>query len=95
MEWFRWYHGACSDAKWPLIARKAHTTVGVVVVVDKAYGPATRNRLLAIVEKGRAQAVQNGINGLQAAWYINLGTKNISRRVFTNGWLSKRGRGSI
>ena len=33
MEWFRWYHGACSDAKWPLIARKAHTTVGVVVSV--------------------------------------------------------------
>ena len=33
MEWFRWYHGACSDAKWPLIARKAHTTVGVVVCV--------------------------------------------------------------
>lgn len=68
---------------------------GSDLVVDKAYGPATRNRLLAIVEKGRAQAVQNGINGLQAAWYINLGTKNISRRVFTNGWLSKRGRGSI
>lgn len=33
MEWFRWYHGACSDAKWPIIARKAKVSVGVVVSV--------------------------------------------------------------
>lgn len=33
MEWLRWYHGACSDAKWPLIARKSGTCVGVVVSV--------------------------------------------------------------
>ena len=33
MEWFRWYHGACSDAKWPIIARKAGVSVGVVVSV--------------------------------------------------------------
>lgn len=33
MEWFRWYHGACSDAKWPIVARKAGVNVGVVVSV--------------------------------------------------------------
>ena len=33
MDWFRWYHGACSDAKWPIIARKAKVSVGVVVSV--------------------------------------------------------------
>ncbi len=33
MEWFRWYHGACSDIKWPVIARRAHVSVGVVVSV--------------------------------------------------------------
>lgn len=33
MEWLRWYHGACSDAKWPLIARKSGTCVGIVVSV--------------------------------------------------------------
>ena len=33
MEWFRWYHGAVSDPKWPLIARKAGVGVGVVVSV--------------------------------------------------------------
>lgn len=33
MEWFRWYHGACSDPKWPIIARKAKVSVGVVVSV--------------------------------------------------------------
>lgn len=33
MEWLRWYHGACSDPKWPLIARKSGVNVGVVVSV--------------------------------------------------------------
>lgn len=33
MEWLRWYHGAVSDPKWPLIARKAGVSVGVVVSV--------------------------------------------------------------
>lgn len=33
MEWLRWYHGACSDAKWPLIAKRSGTCVGVVVSV--------------------------------------------------------------
>lgn len=33
MEWFRWYHGACSDSKWPVIARRAGVSVGVVVSV--------------------------------------------------------------
>lgn len=33
MDWFRWYHGACSDPKWPIVARKAEVNVGVVVSV--------------------------------------------------------------
>lgn len=33
MEWFRAYHGICSDAKWPIVARKAKVSVGVVVSV--------------------------------------------------------------
>ena len=33
MEWFRWYHGAVSDDKWPLIARKSGQTVAVVIAV--------------------------------------------------------------
>ena len=33
MEWLRWYHGAISDDKWPLIARKSGQTVATVVAV--------------------------------------------------------------
>lgn len=33
MEWLRWYHGACSDDKWPLIARKANVPQAFVVAV--------------------------------------------------------------
>ena len=33
MEWFRWYHGAISDPKWPLIARKSGQNIGTVVSV--------------------------------------------------------------
>lgn len=33
MDWLRWYHGACSDAKWTLVARKAHTNMGTVVAI--------------------------------------------------------------
>ncbi len=33
MEWFRAYHGICSDTKWPLIARKANCSVGAVVSI--------------------------------------------------------------
>lgn len=33
MEWLRWYHGTCSDSKWPLIARKSGQTIGAVVAV--------------------------------------------------------------
>lgn len=33
MEWFRWYHGAISDPKWPLIARKSGQNIGVVVSI--------------------------------------------------------------
>ena len=33
MEWFRWYHGAISDPKWPLIARKSNQNIGTVVSI--------------------------------------------------------------
>ena len=33
MEWLRWYHGAISDPKWPLIARKSKQNIGTVVAV--------------------------------------------------------------
>lgn len=33
MEWLRWYHGAISDDKWPLIARKSGQTVAVVIAI--------------------------------------------------------------
>lgn len=33
MEWFRWYHGAISDQKWPLIARKSGQNIGTVVSI--------------------------------------------------------------
>lgn len=33
MEWLRWYHGAVSDDKWPLIARKSGQNVAVVIAV--------------------------------------------------------------
>ncbi len=33
MEWFRWYHGAASDSKWPIIARKSGQNIGTVVSV--------------------------------------------------------------
>ncbi len=33
MEWFRWFHGAVSDDKWPLIARRSGQSVAVVVAV--------------------------------------------------------------
>lgn len=33
MEWLRWYHGTCSDSKWPLIARKSGQSIGAVVAV--------------------------------------------------------------
>lgn len=33
MEWFRWYHGAISDTKWPLIARKSKQNIGTVVSI--------------------------------------------------------------
>ena len=33
MEWLRWYHGAISDSKWPLIARKSGQNIGTVVSI--------------------------------------------------------------
>lgn len=33
MHWLRWHHGACSDSKWPLIARKSGENVGAVVAL--------------------------------------------------------------
>ena len=33
MEWFRWYHGDCDRALWPLIAHRAGASVSEVVAV--------------------------------------------------------------
>ena len=33
MEWLRWYHGAVSDDKWPLIARKSGQPVAIVIAI--------------------------------------------------------------
>ncbi len=33
MEWLRWYHGAISDDKWPLIARRSGQSIAVVIAV--------------------------------------------------------------
>ncbi|MDL2268853.1 hypothetical protein LJC71_04855 [Desulfosarcina sp. OttesenSCG-928-A07] len=33
MEWFRWYHGAVSDDKWPLISRRSGQSIAVVIAV--------------------------------------------------------------
>ena len=33
MEWLRWHHGAVSDDKWPLVARKSGQSVAVVIAV--------------------------------------------------------------
>lgn len=33
MDWFRAYHGITSDPKWPIVARKAKVSIGVVVSV--------------------------------------------------------------
>ena len=47
MEWFRWYHGAISDPKWPLIARKSGQNIGTVVSIWAAlleYASQSENR---------------------------------------------------
>lgn len=64
------------------------------LVVDGKFGELTRTRLLAAVAHTRADAVLHGINGLQCAFYVELGD-NVARRIYTNGWLSKRGKGSL
>lgn len=33
MDWLRWYHGACSDPKWAIVARKANTNIGTIVAI--------------------------------------------------------------
>ena len=33
IEWFRWFHGAVADDKWPLVARRSGQSVAVVVAV--------------------------------------------------------------
>ena len=69
---------------------------GTDLSVDGKIGPKTRLRLSRAVANGRATAIQNGLNGLQCAFYIELGNGgNYARRKYTNGWLSKRGRGSL
>lgn len=65
------------------------------LTVDGKYGEKTRSRLLAAVSNRRAEAILNGINGLQCAYYIELGEGSKVRRTYTNGWLSKRGKGAL
>ena len=61
---------------------------------DGIFGPATLSRLLTLVSRCRAEAIMHGINGLQCAYYIQLG-EDVRRRMYTNGWLAKRGKGSL
>lgn len=72
MEWLRWYHGAISDDKWPLIARKSGQPVAIVIAIwaallecasqadDRgsidAFDPESVDALLQL-EDGTAQAV--------------------------------------
>ena len=58
--------------------------------VDGAFGPRSLQRLRQIVKDGRSRALQYGVNGLQCAYYVELGLSN-SRRMYTSGWLAQRG----
>ena len=77
MEWLRWYHGAISDDKWPLIARKSGQTVAVVIAIwaallecasqddDRgsidAFDPESVDALLQL-EDGATQAVVDALS---------------------------------
>lgn len=64
---------------------------GADLKVDKTVGPATLARLGQAVKSGRGKAVQFGINGLQCAYYVDLGLKDPIKRKYTGGWLVQRG----
>ena len=77
MEWFRWFHGAVSDDKWPLIARRSGQSVAVVVAIWAAllecasqaevrgsiedFDPESMDAMLG-VENGTCQAVLNALS---------------------------------
>ena len=77
MEWFRWFHGAVSDDKWPLVARKSGQSVAVVIAVWAAllecasqsegrgsiedFDPESMDAMLG-VEEGTCQAVINALS---------------------------------
>ena len=84
MEWLRWYHGAVSDDKWPLIARKSGQTVAVVIAVwaallECASQAESRESIDALMQlpDGATQAVVDAlsegkrpriVDGLIANW---------------------------
>ena len=77
MEWFRWYHGAISDDKWPLIARRSGQSVAVVIAVwagllecasqsevrgcVEEFDPESMDAMLGL-ENGTCQAVLNALS---------------------------------
>lgn len=77
MEWLRWYHGAISDDKWPLIARKSGQPVAIVIAIwaallecasqadDRgsidAFDPESVDALLQL-EDGTSQAVVDALS---------------------------------
>jgi hypothetical protein len=77
VEWFRWYHGAVSDDKWPLVARKSGQPIAVVVAVWAAllecasqsgdrgsiadFDPESMDALLQL-EDGATQAVLDALS---------------------------------
>ena len=77
MEWFRWFHGAVSDDKWPLIARRSGQSVAVVIAVwagllecasqaeirgsIEDFDPESMDAMLGL-EDGACQAVINALS---------------------------------
>ena len=77
MEWFRWFHGAVSDDKWPLIARRSGQSVAVVIAVwagllecasqsevrgcVEEFDPESMDAMLGL-ENGSCQAVLNALS---------------------------------
>lgn len=57
---------------------------------DGAVGPRTLAALAALLEQRASDtAIVHALNGLQAAHYIGLGSKNFAHRKFMDGWLSR------
>lgn len=55
MEWFRWYHGAVSDSKWPIIAKKSGQPVGMVLSV-----------WVALLEQASQEEERGSVQGFDA-----------------------------